>query len=72
MLLEKNKKANGFSPFLHFMSAFFRKYFLQRGFMQGLDGLTISLTASINSYMKYAKLIEMRKSDNSSHSIWEQ
>jgi glycosyltransferase involved in cell wall biosynthesis len=72
MLLEKNKKANGFSPFLHFMSAFFRKYFLQRGFMQGLDGLTISLTASINSYMKYAKLIEMRKSNNSSHSIWEQ
>lgn len=72
MLLEKNKKANGFSPFLHFMSAFFRKYFLQRGFMQGLDGLTISLTASINSYMKYAKLIEMRNSKNASQSLWEQ
>ena len=72
MLLEKNKKANGFSPFLHFMSAFFRKYFLQRGFMQGIDGLTISLTASINSYMKYAKLIEMRNSKNASQSLWEQ
>ncbi len=72
MLLEKNKKVNGYSPFLHFMSAFFRKYFLQQGFMQGLDGLTISLTASINSYMKYAKLIEMRKSKNTSKSLWEQ
>ncbi|SFV67359.1 glycosyl transferase, family 2 [hydrothermal vent metagenome] len=72
MLLEKDKKANGFSPFLHFMAAFFRKYFLQRGFMQGLDGLTISLTASINSYMKYAKLIEMRNAKESSQSLWEQ
>jgi len=72
MLLDKNKKANGLSPFLHFMSAFFRKYILQRGFMQGLDGLTISLTASINSYMKYAKLLEMRRSTISSKSIWEQ
>jgi len=72
MLLEKGKKANGFSPFLHFISAFFRKYFLQRGFMQGVDGLTISLTASINSYMKYAKLLEIQRGTNNSNSIWEQ
>jgi len=72
MLLDKNRKANGFSPFIHFMAAFFRKYFLQKGFLQGLDGLTISLTASINSYMKYAKLIEMRKSSTRSDSLWEQ
>ena len=72
MLMDKNRKANGFSPFVHFMAAFFRKYFLQKGFLQGLDGLTISLTASINSYMKYAKLIEMRKSAKQSSSLWEQ
>jgi len=72
MLMDKGRKANGFSPFVHFMAAFFRKYFLQRGFLQGLDGLTISLTASINSYMKYAKLLEMHKSDHQSSSLWEQ
>jgi len=72
MLMDKNRSANGFSPFVHFMAAFFRKYFLQKGFLQGLDGLTISLTASINSYMKYAKLIEMRKSSKHSSSLWEQ
>ena len=72
MLMEKGRKANGFSPFVHFMAAFFRKYFLQKGFLQGLDGLTISLTASINSYMKYAKLIEMRQSKEHSSSLWEQ
>jgi len=72
MLMEKGRKTNGFSPFVHFMAAFFRKYFLQKGFLQGLDGLTISLTASINSYMKYAKLIEMRQSEQKSSSLWEQ
>ena len=72
MLMDKNRKTNGFSPFLHFMAAFFRKYILQKGFLQGLDGLTISLTASINSYMKYAKLIEMRKSSKHTSSLWEQ
>ncbi len=72
MLQEKGRKANGFSPFIHFMSAFIKKYFLQKGFLQGLDGLTISLTASINSYMKYAKLLEMRESKESSDSLWEQ
>ncbi|MBN2895150.1 MAG: glycosyltransferase family 2 protein [Campylobacterales bacterium] len=72
MLLQKGKKANGFSPFVHGASAFVRKYFLQRGFLQGLDGLTIALTASINAYMKYAKLLEMRREGSESASLWEQ
>lgn len=72
MMFEKGKKANGLSPFIHFMAAFFRKYFLQKGFLDGVDGLTISLTASINSYMKYAKLLEMQKSKQNSSSLWEQ
>ncbi len=72
MMFQKGKKANGFSPAIHFFAAFFRKYILQKGFLQGLDGLTISLTASINSYMKYAKLIELQNSDKHSDSLWEQ
>jgi glycosyltransferase involved in cell wall biosynthesis len=72
MLQQQGKKANYFSPFIHFTAAFFRKYFLQKGFLQGIDGLTISLTASINSYMKYAKLLEMKLSSKKSDSLWEQ
>ncbi len=72
MLQEKNKKVNSFSPATHFLAAFFRKYLLQRGFLDGVDGLTISLTASINSYMKYAKLLEMKKNNSTSDSLWEQ
>lgn len=72
MLLDKGRKANGFSPALHFIVAFIRKYILQRGFLQGLDGLTISLTASINAYMKYAKLLEIQSGVKKSDSLWEQ
>ncbi|MEA2019083.1 MAG: glycosyltransferase family 2 protein [Campylobacterota bacterium] len=72
MFLEKNKKISSFSPATHFLAAFFRKYILQRGFLDGVDGLTISLTASINSYMKYAKYLEMQKSSTKSESLWEQ
>lgn len=72
MFLEKNKKVSSFSPASHFIAAFFRKYILQRGFLDGIDGLTISLTASINSYMKYAKYLEMQRSSVKSESLWEQ
>lgn len=72
MLLQKGKQANAFSPFVHGLSAFVRKYLLQHGFLQGLDGLTIALTASINAYMKYAKLLEMRREGIESASLWEQ
>lgn len=72
MFMDKNKKVNSFSPAIHFLSAFIRKYILQKGFLQGLDGLTISLTASINSYMKYAKYLEMKKENKNSSSLWEQ
>lgn len=57
----KGKKANSFSPFLHGANAFIRKYFFQRGFMAGSDGLTISLSSAINSYLKYAKLLEYQR-----------
>jgi len=72
MMYEKGRRTTAFSPAIHFLAAFFRKYFLQRGFLDGLDGLTISLTASINAYMKYAKLYEMQNSSEQSSSLWEQ
>lgn len=72
MLLEKNKKVSSFSPAIHFVAAFFRKYVVQQGFLDGVDGLTISLSASINSYMKYAKYLEMQRGSKTSESLWEQ
>ncbi|WP_438765203.1 glycosyltransferase family 2 protein [Kushneria sp. TE3] len=57
----KGKKVNACSPLIHGANAFVRKYLFQRGFMAGLDGLSVSLSAGINAYLKYAKLLEFQR-----------
>ena len=59
MLYEKNTKVNSFSPILHGTIAFIRKYIFKKGFLYGLDGLTISIFTAFNTYLKYAMLIEI-------------
>lgn len=61
ILYQNGKKANCFSPIIHGLSAFIKQYVLQLGFIDGIDGLTVSLSAAINSYLKYAKLLEYYK-----------
>ncbi|MBJ7552855.1 glycosyltransferase family 2 protein [Marinomonas spartinae] len=61
IMYAKGKKANAFSPFLHGLNAFIRKYIFQRGFLGGVDGMTIALSSAINSYLKYAKLLEYQR-----------
>jgi len=61
IMFEKGKKTHAFAPFLHGINAFFRKYIVQRGFLGGVDGLTVSLSSAINSYLKYAKLLEYQR-----------
>ena len=58
MMYEKGKKISHFTPAIRGFMAFFKKYVLKRGFMYGLDGLTVSLFAGFNTYLKYAMLIE--------------
>ncbi|WP_299260948.1 glycosyltransferase family 2 protein [uncultured Kushneria sp.] len=57
----KGKKVNACSPFIHGANAFVRKYLFQRGFMAGPDGLSVSLSAGVNAYLKYAKLLEFQR-----------
>lgn len=61
IMYQKGKRANSFSPFLHGLNAFIRKYIFQRGFLGGVDGMTVALSAALNSYLKYAKLLEFQK-----------
>ncbi|GED22643.1 glycosyltransferase family 2 protein [Halomonas halmophila] len=61
IMYQKGKRANGWSPFLHGLAAFVRKYLFQKGFMGGIDGLSVALSASLNSYLKYAKLLEYQR-----------
>src|SRR4051812_43080868 len=48
-----------FSPVVRF----FKFYILRAGFLDGLPGLVHISIGCMNSYLKYAKLIELRKSD---------
>jgi glycosyltransferase involved in cell wall biosynthesis len=57
----KGTKVNSFSPLVHGLIAFVRKYLLQRGFLAGIDGVTVALSSSVNSYLKYAKLLELKR-----------
>jgi len=61
IMFAKGKKANSFSPFLHGLNAFIRKYIFQKGFLGGVDGMTVALSSAVNSYLKYAKLLEYQR-----------
>lgn len=61
IMYQKGKRANAFSPFLHGLNAFVRKYIFQRGFMGGVDGMTVAISAALSSYLKYAKLLEYQR-----------
>lgn len=63
------------SPILHGISAFVVHYFFRLGFLDGVDGVTICLSAGFNSYLKYAKLIEFQRNpeltrDKNFENIW--
>jgi len=61
MLYEAGRRAGAWTPVTHGIWTFFRAYFMRGGFLQGLDGLTVSRVMAHHSYMKYAKLIELER-----------
>lgn len=52
---------NHFTPIGHGLWAFIRTYILERGILDGFDGLMISLMNGMGSFLKYAKLMEMKR-----------
>ncbi len=59
-----NIATNPFNPILHGTWMFIRTYFLKLGFIDGFDGLIISLYNAGNSFLKYAKLREIKTTKN--------
>ena len=65
-LQAKQKKGNFllfkmiFSPFFKF----FKMYFLRLGFLDGIHGLILSLFSGFSEFVKYAKMIEIKKFPN--------
>lgn len=60
-LYVNNKKINYFTPLTHAFWMFLRTFIVKRGFMDGLDGLVISLSNAVGSFFKYAKLLELQR-----------
>jgi len=63
-LFDQGKRINAFKPVLNGLVAFIRCYFFKKGFLNGIDGLTISMIQGFFSYMKYAKLIKIQKKNS--------
>jgi glycosyltransferase involved in cell wall biosynthesis len=61
ILYLQGKKASGFTPFKHGFSAFFVNYFFKGAILEGIDGFTLALSIAVNSYLKYAKLLEFQR-----------
>jgi len=60
-MLAQGKTASLPKAIAHGGVAFLKHYIVKRGFLAGSDGLSISLSKALGSYLKYAKLIELRK-----------
>ena len=60
-LYDQGKRVNAFKPVLNGTVSFIRCYFFKKGFLNGIDGLSISMIQAFFSYMKYAKLIKIQK-----------
>lgn len=58
---QKKKNANVPSALLHGWMAFIKSYFFKRGFLQGSEGLIISLYNGHTTFYKYLKLAETIK-----------
>lgn len=62
-LRERSGRPATLSPVFHGLARFFKHYIVKRGFLLGLDGLTISLTSAYVVYMKYAIAVRDSKND---------
>lgn len=62
-LFSQGKRINSFKPILNGTVAFFRCYFFKNGILNGLDGLTMAMIQAFFSYIKYAKLLKLQRSE---------
>ncbi len=60
-LYRSGKRANVLSPVFHGTGMFIKIYFVEMGFLDGIDGFVTALTKAGGSFFKYAKLLELRR-----------
>ena len=60
-LYQSGRRANTLSPLLHGAGMFIKIYFVETGFLDGMDGFVTALTKAGGSFFKYAKLLELQR-----------
>ena len=59
--LKEGKRSSNGGAFLRAFFTFFQDYFLRGGILDGMPGLTLAVTDSVNKFFKYAKLTELAR-----------
>lgn len=60
-LYSSGRRVNSFAPVYHGIGMFLKIYLIEKGFLDGLDGLVTALTKASGSFFKYAKLLELQR-----------
>ena len=60
---QEGKKSSTGGAFARASLTFIQDYFLRLGILDGMPGLTLAVTDSVNKFFKYAKLSELVKED---------
>ena len=58
---QEGKRSSTRSAFLRAFFTFFQGYFMRGGLLDGMPGLTLAVTDSVNKFFKYAKLSELTR-----------
>lgn len=60
-LFEKGRRVNMIAPVAHAVAMFFKIYILQKGILDGFDGVVMAIAKAGGSFFKYAKLYELQR-----------
>ena len=60
-IIKKGKSVSLASPFTHGIWTFIKLYILKKGFMDGYAGLVVSVLSGMHAFIKYSKVIMLRK-----------
>ena len=60
---EEGKRASAFDPFMHGVGALFKALVLKGGALHGINGWNVAVISAFSSYMKYALILEMQRSE---------
>ncbi|ATX79588.1 Glycosyltransferase involved in cell wall bisynthesis [Mariprofundus aestuarium] len=63
IIVESGKQVTFSQLFFRSLWRFLRGYIFRLGFLDGIAGLTHSMTSTLTSYLKYAKAYELQKKD---------